>query len=242
MINLSSLKDEKTLITGLFLLLGFVYLTIGSNISMMFLILISAYGFIVLRTKKPFQFLNKFGTRTLLYAVIGVVLWFVIASFLANQLNPNSVHTVKGLGKLIFANTNIPVLSGVKVPEWMGQEWLTVFIWGFCFPIFETLGLLALSMTLFSRMLGISLERGFNFKSIKHWWFAALVGASCSLFHLVARQGMDFALFSDFIFFGLSVPIAMTDKQLFAVFLVHMVINLIVLAAAGFISLGGIFV
>ena len=52
-----SLEDEKTLILGLSLVLGFIYLTVSKEVGGLLNALVGIYGSIVLFTKKPFQFI-----------------------------------------------------------------------------------------------------------------------------------------------------------------------------------------
>lgn len=239
MLKMTSLRDEKTLTIGLFLLLGFVYLTMGTQISIIFLIMISSYGFLVLRNKAPIQFIRKIDSKSLFYILLFLIIEIAITMYAANILNISSVSSLAELGQMIYADTNFEMFSNTLVPEWANSNFVTVFIWGICFPIFETLGLLALSMTVFGRLLNINISSGIKRITLKHIWFIMLVGVSCSLWHLVARQGQDFALFVDVVFFSVSAFLVLKTRQLFEAFGIHLLHNLLVLFVSGILILGG---
>lgn len=226
MLNLKGLQDEKTLMLGLFLLLGFTYLTVSHDMANLLGIMVSAYGFVVLAKKKPLQFIKRIDSKSIAWIIGGVIAWGLISGIIANQFgNTKAVTDLPSLAHRIYLDTNVPVLDNNK--------YVIMAVYGFAFPIFETLGLLALAMTFWAGVLKTSVLEDFNFKNFKHIWLVLLVGATCSLYHLVVRQGQDLALFSDFVFFGLSVIVAMKRKQLFEAFGIHAIVNTIVVLLGG---------
>lgn len=219
-------RDEKILIIGTLLLLGFVYLSISSDVGNLLHILVAVYGFIVLYQKRPFQFIKKIDRNSFLTIGASFIGWAVLSFILAKVFYPSAdINSIQDLASIIMTHTNLPVLSNNPL--------VILLIWGVVFPAVETMGLVAGFMVFWSAILHINLKEKFNIKNQKHWFLAVLVGVCCSLYHLIVRQGESFALFSDFIFFGLSVILSMRKKQLFEAFGLHGIINSVVLMFGG---------
>lgn len=224
------LNDEKTLVLALLLVLGFIYLSVSHEVGNILTILTVGYGFVVIFTKQPIQFIKKIDFTSLILIAAFSVLWIFLSYFIAVYIfNVESVFSFQSLLTHINSKTNVPVLSD--------NPFVRQLVWGTVFPAVETVGLLGLGMTIWSRLIRVNINNklsfGRFFSSFKHIWLMLLVGVTCSLYHLVVRQGQDMALFSDFVFFSLSVPLTMMTGQLFEAFGLHFTINNLVLLMGG---------
>lgn len=223
-------NDEVYLVLGLVVLLGFIFLSVSEQVGNILSFLTFGYGLYVIYQKKPLQFIKKVDATSFVYIAVSTVIWiffsFLIAKYL---LHAETVVDFMSLIKYINTQTNVPVLSKTVA--------VVRFVWGVVFPMVETIGLLGLVMAVFGHLLRINLNNKVQLdkflKSPKRIWFMILVGVVCSLYHLATRQGESIALFSDMIFFSMSVPITMARTQLFEAFGLHTIINLIVLFFGG---------
>jgi hypothetical protein len=222
----SGLKDEYILILGILFISAFIYLSVSKDVGNIFTILTAGYGFIVLFSKRPFQFIREFNSESVKYILFSFAIWCVISLCLAKFFFPDDAVTdLVSLFRTIYLHADIPILIDVKI--------VVQFIWGIMFPVVESIGLLCLAMVIISPFVKVDLHGGFSLKQSNHWYFVILVGLACMGMHIVTRQGSGVALLSDFIFFSLSAVISLKRKQLAEAFGLHGLVNNIVLLVGG---------
>ena len=228
------LEDEVIITIAMIIMAIFSFLAISQDAGIVLFMMVMSY-FVAVSSKTVHEVevirserdaRNGLKVISIIFATVAA--WIIINSFIFGLSQGQFTAYSTEMFKAVYIHSNIPILATDPV--------MIQLVWGFIFPIIESMFFLSVVLMVFHRVVfkNWELPKRITRKNVgRVAWVAMLVGATASLIHLNVRQASDWALLGDFVFFSISSLVVYKTRQLLEAAGVHSIINNLVLLIGG---------